>query len=122
MKISTRILISLILSLILLGACIIGIAYNNTQSNAKMFIKEYEKSAFSFHENELKTLMDVVQQTASGIYRDQKAKGSSDDEIKKAILSKLDVLRFFNDKSGYIFVYTHEGTNILTPTNRALQG
>ncbi len=40
MKISTRILISLILSLIFLGACIIGIAYNNTQSNAKMFIKE----------------------------------------------------------------------------------
>ncbi|MCD8477057.1 MAG: methyl-accepting chemotaxis protein [Sulfurospirillum sp.] len=122
MKISTRILISLILSLILLGACIIGIAYNNTQSNAKMFIKEYEKSAFSFHENELKTLMDVVQQTVSGIYRDQKAKGSNDEEIKKAILAKLDVLKFFNDKSGYIFVYTHEGTNILTPTNRALQG
>ncbi len=122
MKISTRILISLILSLILLGACIIGIAYNNTQSNAKMFIKEYEKSAFSFHENELKTLMDVVQQTASGIYRDQKAKGSSDEQIKKAILAKFDTMRFFDDKSGYIFVYTHEGTNILTPTNRALQG
>lgn len=122
MKISTRILISLILSLILLGVCIIGIAYNNTQNNAKMFIKEYEKSAFSFHENELKTLMDVVQQTASGIYRDQKAKGSSDDEIKKAILSKLDVLRFFNDKSGYIFVYESNGINVLLPTNKSLQG
>lgn len=66
--------------------------------------------------------MEIVQQTASGIYRDQKEKGSSDEQIKKAILAKLDVLKFFNDKSGYIFVYTHEGTNILTPTNRALQG
>ncbi|MBN2832497.1 MAG: methyl-accepting chemotaxis protein, partial [Campylobacterales bacterium] len=122
MKISTRILISLILSLILLGACIIGIAYNNTQSNAKMFIKEYEKSAFSFHENELKTIMSMMQQTAHAIYKDQKAKGVSDEEIKKAILSKLDVLRFFNDQSGYIFVYESNGINVLLPTNKSLQG
>lgn len=87
-----------------------------------MFVNEYETSALAFHKNELKTIMEIVQQTASGIYRDQKEKGSSDEQIKKAILAKLDVLKFFNDKSGYIFVYTHEGTNILTPTNRALQG
>ncbi|ACZ11151.1 methyl-accepting chemotaxis protein [Sulfurospirillum deleyianum] len=122
MKISTRILLLLVLSLLILGLSIIGISYYNTKSNAKAFLADYEKSSYTFYENELKTIMEIVQQTVHAIYKDQKAKGSSDEQIKKAILAKLDMLQFFNDKSGYIFVYTHEGTNILTPTNRALQG
>ena len=122
MKISTRILISLILSLIVLGACIIGVAYSNTKNNARMFIEEYEKSAYAFHENELKTIMDIMKQTAESIYKTQKAKGVSDEKIQEAILDKFNDLRFFNDKSGYIFVYAYDGTNVLMPTNKALQG
>ena len=122
MKISTRILISLILSLIVLGACIIGVAYSNTKNNARMFIEEYEKSAYAFHENELKNIMDIMKQTAESIYKTQKAKGISDEKIQEAILDKFNDLRFFNDKSGYIFVYAYDGTNVLMPTNKALQG
>ena len=122
MKISTRILISLILSLIVLGACIIGVAYSNTKNNARMFIEEYEKSAYAFHENELKNIMDIMKQTAESIYKTQKAKGVSDEKIQEAILDKFNDLRFFNDKSGYIFVYAYDGTNVLMPTNKALQG
>ena len=105
MKISTRILISLILSLIVLGACIIGVAYSNTKNNARMFIEEYEKSAYAFHENELKTIMEIMQQTASAIYKAEKAKGTPDEKIKEMIVSQLDGLRFFDDKSGYLFIY-----------------
>ena len=122
MKISTRILISLILSLIVLGACIIGVAYSNTKNNAHMFIEEYEKSAYAFHENELKNIMDIMKQTAESIYKAQKAKGISDEKIQEAILEKFNDLRFFNDKSGYIFVYAYNGDNVLMPTNKALQG
>jgi len=122
MKISTRILISLVLSLIVLGACIIGVAYSNTKKNAHMFITEYEKSAYTFHENELKNIMEMMHQTATTIYKAEKAKGTEDEKIKEAILAQFDTLHFFNDKSGYIFVYTYDGTNILTPTNKALQG
>ncbi|AFL67456.1 methyl-accepting chemotaxis protein [Sulfurospirillum barnesii] len=122
MKISTRILVLLVLSLLLLSISIISVSYSNTNENANSFIADYEKSSYSFYENELKTIMEIVHQTAHAIYKDQKAKGFSDDEIKKAILSKLDVLQFFDDKSGYIFVYDYAGTNILTATNRALQG
>ena len=48
MKISTRILVSLVLSLIILGACIIGVAYSNTKHNAQMFIEEYKKVLMTF--------------------------------------------------------------------------
>jgi methyl-accepting chemotaxis protein len=122
MKISTRILISLVLSLLLLGACIITLSYNDMKSNAQMFTSEYEKSAYQFHENELKTVMNLVQQTAMTVYEEEKAKGLSDDKIKEAIFAKFDTLRFFDDKSGYIFIYNEDGTNVLLPTNKSLQG
>jgi len=122
MKISTRILISLILSLLLLGGCLIGISYSNTKSNAETFVSDYEKSAYTFYENELKTIMEMMQHNANTIYKAEKAKGSSDETIKEAILAQLDELRFFNDKSGYVFIYENDGTNVLLPTNKSLQG
>ena len=122
MKISTRILISLILSLLLLGSCLIGISYTNTKSNAATFVSDYEKSAYTFYENELKTIMEMMQQSANTIYKAEKAKGTSDEKIKEAILAHLDELRFFNDKSGYIFIYEDNGTNVMLPTNKSLQG
>jgi methyl-accepting chemotaxis protein len=122
MKISTRILISLVLSLLILGSCLIGISYSNTKSNSETFVNDYEKSAYGFYENELKTIMEMMQQTANAVYKAEKAKGSSDETIKETILTQLDALRFFNDKSGYIFVYEPNGTNVLLPTNKSLQG
>ncbi|NCB54679.1 MAG: HAMP domain-containing protein, partial [Epsilonproteobacteria bacterium] len=122
MKISTRILISLILSLSFLGGSIIAMTYLNTQKNARFFLEHYQKSAYAFHENELKTIMDLMRQTAMSIYNSQKAKGISDEKIKEAILEKLNDPRFFNDKSGYFFVYQQDGTNVLLPTNKTLEG
>jgi methyl-accepting chemotaxis protein len=122
MKISTRILISLILSLLILGVCLIGISYTNTKNNAGMFINDYEKSAYSFYENELKTILEMMQQSANAIYKAEKAKGTSDEKIKETIVEQLDGLRFFDDKSGYLFIYEHDGTNVMLPTNKSLQG
>jgi len=122
MKISTRILVSLILSLLILGGCLIGISSTNTKHNAEIFISDYEKSAYSFYENELKTIMEIMQQTASAIYKAEKAKGTPDEKIKEMIVSQLDGLRFFDDKSGYLFIYEADGTNVMLPTNKSLQG
>ncbi len=122
MKISTRILITLVLSLAILGSTIIGISYVNTLKNEKMFLEEYQKSSYAFYENELKTIMSIAHQTSMAIYKTQKEKGIPDEKIKEAILDKFDELRFFDDKSGYIFVYEMDGTNVLLPTNKALKG
>ena len=42
MKISTRILIALIVSLTILGGAIMAISYQNTLKNETMFLKEYK--------------------------------------------------------------------------------
>ena len=99
-----------------------AISYQNTLKNETMFLEEYKKSAYSFYEGELKTIMEIMLQTATSIHKAQKEKGVSDEKIKEAILDKFDELRFFNDKSGYIFVYQHDGTNVLLPTNKSLKG
>lgn len=122
MKISTRILIALVVSLVILGGTIVSVSYINTLKNEKMFLEEYEKSAYAFYENELKTIMDITLQNSMAIYKFQKSKGIPDDKIKEAILDKFEELRFFNDKSGYIFVYEYDGTNVLLPTNKSLKG
>lgn len=87
-----------------------------------MFINDYEKSAYSFYENELKTILEMMQQSANAIYKAEKAKGTSDEKIKETIVEQLDGLRFFDDKSGYLFIYEHDGTNVMLPTNKSLQG
>ena len=122
MKISTRILIALIVSLTILGGAIMAISYQNTLKNETMFLEEYKKSAYSFYEGELKTIMEIMLQTATSIHKAQKEKGVSDEKIKEAILDKFDELRFFDDKSGYIFVYQYDGTNVLLPTNKSVKG
>ena len=122
MKISTRILIALIVSLIVLGGAIVSVSYINTLKNEKMFLDEYQKSAYAFYENELKTIMDMTHQTSMAIYKAQKAKGIPDDKIKEAIIDKFEELRFFNDKSGYVFVYQYDGTCVSLPTNKTLVG
>ena len=122
MKISTRILISLLFSLGILGGAIISISYFNTLKTEQMFLEEYKKSAYAFYENELKTIMDIALQNSNAIYKAQKEKGVPDEKIKEAILDKFEELRFFDDKSGYIFVYEYNGVNVLVPTNKTLKG
>ena len=122
MKISTRILISLIVSLLILGGSIIGISQNNAKNNAQMFVTEYREDAYKGHEEQLSEMMDVVKQTITEIYKAEKAKGESDEKIKEAILAKLNPVRFLGDKSGYFFVYQYDGVNVLMPANKSLEG
>lgn len=122
MKISTRILIALVLSLAILGSAIITVSYLNTLKNEQMFLEEYQKSAYAFYENELKNIMDITLQTSMAIYNFQKSKGIPDEKIKEAIIDKFQELRFFDDKSGYIFVYEYDGTCVTFPTNKAMTG
>ena len=43
------------------------------------------------------------------IYNGGKEKGLSDDEIKKEIFRVVSKLKFFSDKTGYIFIYDYDG-------------
>jgi methyl-accepting chemotaxis protein len=121
MKISTRILVALVLSLILLGGCIIGISYSNTHENTEKFISEYKKNSYLFYEKELKHIVEVVNSTLYAMYHDLKVKGLSDEEIQKVLIEKLDAMKF-DDPSGYVIVNSFDGTALLMPSNKSLHG
>ncbi len=87
-----------------------------------MFISEYKKNSYNFYENELKTIMEMAQQIAMSVYKEEKAQGTPEAQIKEAIAARFDELRFFDDKSGYIFIYEEDGTTVLLPINKSLHG
>ena len=113
MKISTKILMGLILSLIVLGTSIIAISYVNTKKITEVFLQKYESSMYASHENQLKDMMWIAHDVAYAIYKDGKAKGLSDETIKEGILAKLGEPRFYDDKSGYFFAFSPEGKMIM---------
>ena len=122
MKISTRILVLFSIFLVLLSSAIIVLAYVKTKKSSEEFIEKYEEEAYKGREGELREILDITHQTITSIYKAQVAKGTSEKEIKTAILEKLNEPRFLKDKSGYFFVYEYDGTNLLTPTNKSLEG
>lgn len=122
MKISTRIIISLVISLVIVGGALISLAYNSMQKESAIFLGQLESVKYDSKKEELKNEMLIVQGSIYGLYKSLKEKESSEDEIKEAIKSELRDVRFFDDKSGYIFIYEYDGTNVLFPISPALEG
>lgn len=122
MKISTRILLALVFSLTILGSSVTVLAYFDISKKTQAFVAQYTSRAYHYREEEMRTLMDIAKQLATSVYATEKARGVDDETIKKAILERLGTPIFFDDKSGYFFVYEMDGTNVLTPVNKSLEG
>ena len=71
---------------------------------------------------ELKNEMRIVQGVVKAQYNPLKKAGESDENIRKALKELIRNVRFFEDNSGYIFVYEYDGTNVLFPLKPQLEG
>ena len=56
------------------------------------------------------------------VYQNGKKKGLSDEAIKSEIFSIISPIKFFADKSGYIFIYDYEGNVMMHPEKPSLVG
>lgn len=122
MNLSTRIIIMITGSLIILAA-LLGFATKHfMEDNVDFFAKVYHENMIDVRKEELKSEMQIVHTIVKTIYEDQKSLGQSDEQIIETIKKKLINVRFFNDNSGYIFIYDSEGNCILLPTNTSLHG
>jgi methyl-accepting chemotaxis protein len=90
--------------------------------NVDFFAKVYHENMVNVRKSELKSEMRIMHTIINSIYEDQKALGKNDVQIVEAIKKTLMDVRFFDDDSGYIFIYDYDGNNILLPTNTSLQG
>ncbi len=68
----------------------------------------------------IKNLVNFAYKIIQNIYK--KNKNLSHKKIIKIIKSRLQNMRFFNDLSGYFFIYDMNGTCILLPSHPSLEG
>jgi len=71
---------------------------------------------------DLKDEVDTLNQVMNLVYQNGKKKGLSDEAIKSEIFSVISPIKFFADKSGYIFIYDYEGNVMMHPEKPSLVG
>jgi len=90
--------------------------------NVDFFTQKYHQNMVEARKGELKSELTIVLKVMQKIYELEKSEGKSDSEIQKTIFNTLRDVRFFDDGSGYIFIYDFEGNCVMLPTNTALEG
>ncbi len=122
MQISTRIIMSSVVSLIVIGGILIGLANNSMHHEQDLIMVELEKAAYDSRKSEIKNEMRIVHGIIKSQYDTLKKAGESDENIKKSLKKLIRNVRFFKDNSGYVFVYKYDGTNVLFPIKPKLEG
>lgn len=122
MKISTRIIIALVLSLFIIGGVLIGMAYRSMHQEEAFIMQKFEEAVYDARKNELKSETRIVHDILMAKYGVLKEAGETDENIKIALKELIRDVRFFDDNSGYIFIYTHDGTNVILPVNPGMEG
>ena len=122
MKISTKIILTFVFS-VLLVSCLLIFLNSKFSSDLTQFFthKSYDELVNARKEN-LKDDVETINQMMREIYNGGKEKGLSDDEIKKEIFRVVSKLRFFSDKTGYIFIYDYDGVVLMHPEKPSLVG
>ena len=122
MNLSTRIIFMIIGALVTLALLLGFTTKYFMDENVDFFAKVYHENMLNVRKSELKSEMRIMHTIINSIYEDQKALGKNDAQITEVIKKTLMDVRFFDDNSGYIFIYDYDGNNILLPTNTSLQG
>ena len=122
MKISTKIILTFVFS-VLLVSCLLIFLNSKFSSDLTQFFthKSYDELVNARKEN-LKDDVETINQMMREIYNGGKEKGLSDDEIKKEIFRVVSKLKFFSDKTGYIFIYDYNGVVLMHPEKPSLVG
>ncbi len=122
MKISGKIVVMLILSLVVLALSLgITSSYFTTEIE-DYFTKTYKDDFVKGRKSELKNELRIVNHLLEQIYKNDKRLGKSDEQIQKHIFTYLRDMRFFNDDSGYIFAYSMQGVAKFIATAPHLEG
>lgn len=125
MKLTGKILTILCSSLIVLAVVLAYANYSFMQKNSDFFLENYKNDFVKSRENEIRNEIIIISQMVNEIYTEGKANDYNDDndeQIAQSIIDFLRPMRFFKDKSGYVFIYDYEGKAILVPNNPSVEG
>ncbi len=83
MKISTRIMVSLVVSLIIIGGALIGLAYTSMHQEQDSIMLEFKKASYESKRKELKNEMRIVHGVIKAQYKSSKKKQVNQMKILK---------------------------------------
>ena len=115
MNISTKILLTSIISIVLIISTTIVLTYMNNTYLKNEFVHEYKNNTYKEVEQQLKTIIEIGYQILESTHKNQVKMGNSHEYMMEIITKRFaDDMMFFDDKSGYIFAYKSDGTRIAT--------
>jgi len=115
MKISTKIIISTVIGLTSLFVIVTWLNYNSTIAIKNEFLREYKISVNYEVEDKLRNIVQIAVEIADSTYNNQMKQGATDEYMRGVLRKRFQELKFFDDKSGYVFVYEMDGTVFAMP-------
>ncbi len=86
---------------------------HNKVMEIKNYIQASEKLLKEESQKEVKDMVNFAINIANSAYKNRK--NLSKEEIRKKIVERLRDIRFFDDESGYFFIYDMKGNSLLLP-------
>lgn len=122
MKISTKITLTFVVSIIILSVTLGTVSYIAESNISNQLVGQMKNGFANCKKTELKGQILTIKQNMMAYYKKAKADGKSDDEIKQALFDMTRDVVFFEDKTGYIFIYKMNGVNVMHPEKPSLEG
>lgn len=122
MRISTRIILLVITSILSIGVGLTLTSFYFQKKSTDSFLAEYERSAYGARTTELKNEITVIMGTIKALYDQDKKQGLDDTAIQTHIKETFRDIRVFKDMSGYVFIYDYDGNVVLYPLKPENEG
>lgn len=115
MKISQKIILMLVTALLSLTISLGFLSSYFTDDIIDFFSSTYQGNVLQIRKDEIKSEIKIIKQLMLHKYNELKEQGVDDNEIKEQLKAQIRPVRFLNDKSGYVFIYEYDGTNVMLP-------
>ncbi|EJP75813.1 methyl-accepting chemotaxis protein signaling domain protein [Campylobacter sp. FOBRC14] len=122
MKISTKVIVLFVVSMLVISLVLTVLNSKFSSDLTEFFADKSYNDLIEARKADLKDEVDTLNQVMNLVYQNGKKKGLSDEAIKSEIFSIISPIKFFADKSGYIFIYDYEGNVMMHPEKPSLVG
>ncbi|UFS70579.1 methyl-accepting chemotaxis protein [Geomonas sp. RF6] len=125
LSIKMKVLIAASLLVTLLATVLIGINRHAIVSLNETHYQTLRAKSIELRKEEMKSEVAIALGIMQAVYDETKASGGDMESAQKRVLEQLRRIRFFENKSGYIFVHAIEGDRaraVLIPVKPELEG
>ncbi len=113
MKIKWKIILLPVIAIVGTAALVSIIAYVNATIENDIVLPKFEKEIINSEKEKLKSLVQAEANAASLLVENMT--GKTEEDIKNALIQQTDKVTFFDDNTGYFFIYDMDGNRINVP-------